>query len=253
MKFRLWSDVHCDFGAPVFHSKEDDHDTTLIIAGDWATAGQPNSHLIEQLCDRFRYVLFVSGNHDYWASDVEITDKFWASLQEKHANFRYLNPGMIFIDDVLVIGATLWTDCCRRNPLEVGKIRKYMTPDFNFIHDFKKDAFEWVNLHDKHRAFIQDALYENYLEMKTLVVTHHAPHGRCDPDHSFNAGFVCTDMDELINPKLVHTWAFGHTHVPVEFELNGVRMISNPRGYKDCESLADTWELHELDAKIWEI
>src|SRR6185312_9817551 len=143
-----------------------------------------------------------------------------------HKNFRYLNPGIIYIDDVAVIGATLWTDCEHGDLGKLELMRQYMSPDFSFI---------------------REQLYQNYNDDKVLVVTHHAPHAHCDPAHPFNPGFCCSNMDDLIDPRFVHTWVFGHTHVPVDFELNGVRMISNPRGYKGCELLAKVWDENALD------
>jgi len=256
VRFRLWSDVHNDFERVHIHQSSTDFEDTLVIAGDWGTVGQTYEGIIRELCEQFKHVVFVPGNHDFWGSCLKEVDEFWNVFQNNHRNFHYLNPGSVVIDDVLVVGATLWTDCLHGNPLEVEKISRYMTPDFTYIHDFKKDHYEWVGVHNRHFQFIREVLEKNSKRKnprKVLVVTHHAPHVHCDPDHDFNSGYCCTDMDLLIDPEFVHTWAFGHTHVPVDFELNAVRMISNPRGYKGCEELAGKWDEEALDAAIFEI
>lgn len=247
MKFRLWSDVHNEFGKVEFRRLESDKDTTLIIAGDWATPADPCFDILGLLCGQFKCVVFVPGNHDYWNSSIKLVDQSFRRFAEEHDNFRYLNPGVTIIDDTLVIGATLWTDCDKSSPLGLYRTKKYMEADFSKIEEFKTLPQNWLYLHYLHRNFIQDSLNVNCF--KKLVVTHHAPHARCDPEHGFNSGFCCSDMDELINLSLARTWLFGHTHVPVDFELNGVRMISNPRGYEGFEDLASVWD----DTKIYEV
>lgn len=255
MKFRLWSDVHCDFGLPIIHPLADDKETNLIIAGDWGTGNQPFRHLMESLCKQFKSVLFVTGNHDYWSSNINEVDRFWFDFQNHHKIFNYLSTGFHCVkmeDNVYVVGCTLWTDCNNHNMETLRQIRKYMTPDFRFIYDFHENPYEWIGLHDHQVELMRNnilGIKKEHKDAKILVVTHHAPHERCDPDHPYNAGFVCRDMDGLIDPELVHTWVFGHTHVPVDFELNGVRIISNPRGYPGIEELQIKWD----DTKIYEV
>lgn len=255
MKFRLWSDVHCDFGLPIIHPLEDDKETNLIIAGDWGTAGRPFDHLMENLCKQFKSVLFLTGNHDYWGSSIQEVDRFWFDFQNNHQNFNCLSTGFCRVnmeDNVYVVGCTLWTDCNRHDMETLRQIKKYMEPDFKFIQDFHLDPYNWIGLHDQQTEWLRNHILEikeRHQGAKILVVTHHAPHARCDPDHSYNAGFACRDMDDLIDPELINMWAFGHTHVPVDFELNGVRMISNPRGYVGFDELPSQWD----DAKIYEV
>lgn len=251
MKFRLWSDVHNEFSPLEFHPLDSDKDTTLIIAGDWSVPVDPRFDLLESFCNHFKHVVFVTGNHDYWDSSFKAVGSSFIHFAKYHSNFHYLNPGVVTIDDTFIIGTTLWTDCNKEDPVVFYKTQKYMQADFSKIEEFRTDPELWLSLHSSDRRFIAHELNFNATtrKLKCLIVTHHAPHAKCDPEHPFNAGFVCADMDELINPELVNTWAFGHTHVPVDFELNGVRMISNPRGYVGFEELPSQWN----DAKIYEV
>lgn len=259
MKFRLWSDVHCEFGEPSLNFTPDDKDTILIIAGDWGTGHDPFDGLMHQLCLHFKRVIFLAGNHDYWYSSILAVDTFWMDFRNNHKNFDYLSTGFHCLkmdDHRWIVGATLWTDCNNDKPGSLEHVRNYMKPDFKLIEEFNLYPYNWIYLHKNQRDYLVNNIKEIRTEdpdAKILMVTHHAPHAACDPDHSFNAGFCCTDMDPLIDPELVHTWAFGHTHVPVDFELNGVRMINNGRGYKGMEAIASDYETYSLDSTIYEV
>jgi hypothetical protein len=74
-----------------------------------------------------------------------------------------------------------------------------------------------------------------------MIVTHMAPHADAiaftdDPLRDFEREAACTAAlvpiwsDCLDGGKLT-TWCFGRSHVAQDFMDNGVRFISNPRGY----------------------
>jgi len=66
-----------------------------------------------------------------------------------------------------------------------------------------------------------------------VVVTHHLPHRQSihskwegDP---LNPGFA-SDLSRLVRPP-VRLWVHGHTHESFDYQVNGTRVICNPRGY----------------------
>jgi Icc-related predicted phosphoesterase len=67
-----------------------------------------------------------------------------------------------------------------------------------------------------------------------VVVTHHAP-SRSSIHPRFagsllNACFV-SDLEALADGDKVRLWVHGHTHDSFDYQLNGTRVVCNPRGY----------------------
>jgi len=40
-----------------------------------------------------------------------------------------------------------------------------------------------------------------------------------------------SDLDELMGADRIDLWVHGHTHDAFDYELNGTRVVCNPRGY----------------------
>lgn len=67
---------------------------------------------------------------------------------------------------------------------------------------------------------------------RTVVVTHHAPHP--DSVHPRFAGNLlnpafASDLSALMGPA--DLWIHGHVHDSFDYQVNGTRVIANPRGY----------------------
>lgn len=68
----------------------------------------------------------------------------------------------------------------------------------------------------------------------TVVVTHHAPspksiHPRF-AGSALNAAFV-SDAEWLLRDRRARLWIHGHTHNSFDYEVEGTRVLCNPRGY----------------------
>lgn len=75
-------------------------------------------------------------------------------------------------------------------------------------------------------------------ERRVIVFTHHAPtiEGTGDPKylgHPTNSAFATELTKESWWGPPIVLWAFGHTHWSCDFEKEGVRVMSNQRGYGD--------------------
>ncbi len=83
--------------------------------------------------------------------------------------------------------------------------------------------------------FLKRELSEPF-DGKTVVVTHHCPVpevGREKHNDHLSAAYF-NSWHALL--PLVDVWIFGHTHRAVDCELDGCRIISNPRGYPGEET-----------------
>jgi len=87
--------------------------------------------------------------------------------------------------------------------------------------------------HGKTRKWLTVALAEPFAG-PTVVVTHHMPHERSvHPRYArsiLNAAFG-SDLSALMG--LAALWIHGHTHDGAIYEVNGTRVICNPRGYRN--------------------
>ena len=118
MKIRIISDLHLD---PIYFEPLDipivpnEKDIVMVIAGD--AAEQRNScGFIFEMLQRFKAVVFVCGNHEYFKGNLKRTpEKISERIAEKNGgklpnNFHLLAMDEVVIDDVVFIGSTLWTD-----------------------------------------------------------------------------------------------------------------------------------------------
>lgn len=68
----------------------------------------------------------------------------------------------------------------------------------------------------------------------TVVVTHHAPSPQSIPlrfaGSPLNANFV-SDAEWLLQGRRARLWIHGHLHDSFDYEVDGTRVVCNPRGY----------------------
>jgi Icc-related predicted phosphoesterase len=64
------------------------------------------------------------------------------------------------------------------------------------------------------------------------VVTHHAPHPNSVPAQyqggALSPAFV-SDLGRLMGKACL--WVYGHVHDSLDYQVNGTRVVCNPRGY----------------------
>jgi predicted phosphohydrolase len=229
----------------------DDKDTILILAGDiWIGTKfieYAGFSWISVISSRFKQVLIVLGNHDYWPCNGALSikdgaDKCNSMLQDVGIfNAHVLDMSTVKIDNYLFIGATLWTDMYKMNPLAMHNMSNYMRYDGKIAYyTGQNGAWErftsqrWVQLHYKHREYIRLVASQNP-SMKIIVITHHLPlHQLGDPNFANDSGtaYYVSDLSDLIldNPN-IKLWACGHSHVHNDKIFGETRMYMNPVGY----------------------
>jgi predicted phosphohydrolase len=253
-RFHLISDVHLEFGG-MPTPMGDTSDVILLVAGDFGQASN-SEHVgfMRKLCKRYRMVLHTAGNHEYYGSRIDKVDQAWTLLEDEILNYRYLNPGFEIIDDVTVVGATLWTDFNGNDPIAKlhaeRVINDYRKITFKAPGDVyrKLRASDVVQVNNKHRNYIEDCLRHKKTS-KVLVMTHHAPteHG-VDPsyrsDYPANYAYHNVKMEGYLDQADV--WVHGHTHHQYEAQLGETRLICHPRGYLGYEASATNYSPKEF-------
>ena len=225
LRCRVLSDLHFEFhddGARAFVESLDNRNVdVLIVAGDLTTQRHIRAAL-RMLCDRFRRVVYVLGNHEFYHSSLRETYESVLAADIEMNNLAILDCDAVTIDDVRFVGCPLWF---RRSDADPSGMN-----DFRLIRDFESWVYE------------ENARCIDYLERTVrpgdVVVTHYLPSQRSVAPRyigsPLNPFFVC-DVGPLIFEQQPALWVHGHTHDSCDYRIGATRVVCNPFGYKDHE------------------
>lgn len=253
MKIRVLSDLHLEHCSDDgFVATEHDSMSTLVLAGDICELRLATSLLVpflNRMCERFRHVVYVYGNHEYYNGAWPTSGEDFRARTDLAPNLQILDPGMRILDDVAFVGATLWSrfEIGGRNSLEAA--RRYMS-DYRCItrpierrHGtvlrtlFPEDTLQ---AHQQTCEWLGQTLAQcASAARKTVLVTHHgispqSIHERFAGDE-LNGAFV-SDLESLLAANPPALAIHGHTHSSLDYVLDfaptkRTRVVANPRGY----------------------
>lgn len=280
MKFRFFSDVHlekdtvqvkrpsiADVWIPQEHA--DDASTTLILAGDIWNGIKPlqfaGKSWMKALAQRFKFVVVVLGNHDYWGENVDHLCTKWRQVIAKegltNVNLLELADGIehgsVVLDGVRIVGGTFWTDMHKGDPnvrtkfdFEQGFDGRPVWNDQNFIRAAgysKFTASHWLRKHRKTIENFRVAIQGS--QAPTLLVTHHAPcmlSAKMRDNDKLSSYLYGSDLSDLILDHPCITQAIhGHTHEVHDYFMGDVSIRCNPRGYSNS-ALVDDFDRHSF-------
>src|SRR6266850_2427492 len=232
MYLHILSDVHlefADFCPP--HPQAD----VAIFAGD-IDVGENGLKWIGENFAKVP-VVYVLGNHEFYGHALPILYK---NLIQDSAgtNVHILENATLDLGDIVVLGATLWTDfALDGDPVLAETIAAIDMADFKQIrygHDYRKfrpsDARE---LHAQSLHWLDEAI-QKHAGKKIVVVTHHAPSPRSiDAKYAgnpLNPAFA-SRLDDFIAEREIALWVHGHIHHCSDYHIGKTRVIANTRGY----------------------
>jgi hypothetical protein len=149
-----------------------------------------------------------------------------------------LDNDELVIDEVRFLGATLWTDFQLfggQNRLECMREAQSSLNDFRVIHEGSRhfSPMDSVVLHEQSIKWLKGKL-DTPFNGQTVVVTHHLP-SSLSVANRYKADLLsacfASNLDSLMDGTKVQLWVHGHTHDNFDYELNGTRVMCNPRGY----------------------
>ncbi|HZV94148.1 MAG TPA: metallophosphoesterase [Caldimonas sp.] len=234
MKLHVLSDLHLGFSDMAVPQGDAD---LVVLAGDIA---RPREALA--WARRFdKPVLYVAGNHEFYGGSL---DGVAAELETLSAGscVRVLDNAETVIGDVRFLGTTLWTDFELFG--QGDKRLAAMAEAQRLLRDFSRircaEAGERLfspddsaQLFGRNASWL-DARLASPHDGPTVVITHHAPSPRSiHPRFAqslLNACFV-SDAEYLLDGRRAALWIHGHTHDSFDYEVNGTRVVCNPRGY----------------------
>ncbi|HEX4241148.1 MAG TPA: metallophosphoesterase [Steroidobacteraceae bacterium] len=237
MRIRVLSDLHLEYCAWIPPRAAAD---VTVLAGDihngadgirWAQRHFPPGS-----------VVYVPGNHEFYGgrmSDVLAELRAEAAGRSVH----FLDAGETILNGVRFLGATLWTDFALygQAPEDIEGAMAYAGGamlDYEVIRGdrgpFRPEHSR--DIHHRQVAWLRREIQKPH-PGATVVVTHFLPHpASIRPKYQGyrTNPFFASDLDDLVRPP-VSLWIHGHTHESVDAEVNGTRIVCNPRGLEPTE------------------
>jgi predicted phosphodiesterase len=281
MKIALCSDMHLEFQDIILKNTENAE--VLILSGDILVAEDlhnhpemsSESHSIVHLADlgrrqltalRFRdflkrcsvefpHVVYIAGNHEFYHGKWKASIQYLRDECRKFENVYFLERDLKVINDVTFIGATMWTDCNKGDPLTLHALGDLMN-DFRIIRNDEHDFSKLRPAHTMHRhqqtlGYLK-AVLPDLKDKKVVFVGHHAPttmstHERYLGQDLMNGGYRSDLSEFIMDHPQIKLWTHGHTHDPFDYVVGETRVVCNPRGYAGHDEQADVFELKFLD------
>jgi len=278
-KLAICSDLHLEFGDINIQNTE--NADVLILSGDILIAQDlhdfPEQNvrtaaMLEMLSSRqekvqrfrdfmkrcsfqFPHVVVIAGNHEFYHGNWKASIQHLRDEYNKFPNIYFLEQDIKVINDVTFIGATLWTDCNKGDPLTLHSLSDMMN-DYRIIRNDEHNYTKLRPAHTMHRhqktlGYLK-AVLPDLKDKKVVFVGHHAPtfnsvHERFLNEKLMNGGYA-SDLSEFIldNPQ-IKLWTHGHMHDPSDYMVGETRVVCNPRGYAGHDAQADVFEPKFLD------
>lgn len=237
MKIRYMSDLHLEFTdyepAIVPSTGED----VVVLAGDIGVGTEGVKWAMSAFEDR--PVLYLTGNHEFY-------NQHWMTLLDRcravarGSNVHFMENDAVVLGGIRFLGCALWTDFRGMGP---GTQSLAMDEAGHRLTDYRAIITgpdgKWRNLvpadtiarHTESKVWLEREIAGS--SEPVVVVTHHGPSmAACGPQYKgdlLTAAFL-NDLDQMFKPP-VRAWIHGHTHFAIKTEVNGIPLLTNPRGY----------------------
>lgn len=211
------------------------HDA-VVMAGDLCQGIGEGLRFIAGEGLNAKPVLYVAGNHEFYGRDRHAELRDGRNAAAAVGNVHLLERDSITLGGIEFLGCTLWTDYLYAGIGEQARAMQWAAQRLNDHRLIANGPGVWLPRHclDEHRlsrSWLAVRLARKSPRVK-VVITHHAPSRRSvEPRYQadlLTAAFA-SDLDELVGRATL--WVHGHLHAPADYELNGCRVVANPRGY----------------------
>jgi predicted MPP superfamily phosphohydrolase len=214
------------------------HAPYLALLGDIGAPFQPHyKQFLATQSEQFVKVFVLLGNHEYYGnhSADEVVAKV-RSICDCFNNVILMDRDVVRLTDRSVLaGCTLWSDIC---PGVVPLLNDFKK--IRVLADHRKrrlDVGTYDAWHRRDVQWLETALMEHSSD-QVVILTHHAPSHAMQGDYS--GSLLCsafaTPLEHMMEADNIVAWASGHVHSNVDICINGVRNVSNCRGYKGEET-----------------
>ena len=217
-----------------------------IVAGDVSRNRLDLVRTLRHLGQCYRAVFYIDGNDehaDHW-HDLTMSYQDLARRIKKIPNVIYLQDNVVVIDGVAILATNGWWGFDFGNDCEPTQSAQWYqskwTPplESGVLQNIGRQAtFDYTYLRNSVKRL------QTHNDVKhVIMVTHTVPLPQLiehDIDLNGTFRFNCmgnSGMAECLDQDLekkIHTWCFGHYHMPVDQMRHGVRFVNNCRGRGD--------------------
>jgi len=232
--FQITSDLHIEYQNEK-HVNPFDYITPsadiLILAGDIGSLYKLDqlTSFIKILSTSFKYILYVPGNNEYYTCNgytplsLEELETRLYDLQDTIDNLYILNQNSVIINDICIVGCTLWSKPQCKVPPFIVRINGMNT------YKYKQKHFEDLDYIKKIIKFAQDKKY------KLIVITHYVPTYKVLQNNRLKrqnfVSLYASNLDYLLDKNMVDIWISGHIHSNFDIVTDkGCRLIGNQKG-----------------------
>ncbi len=171
----------------------------LVLAGN---IGYPDKNIYDQFlhwCSlKFKYVILVAGNCEYYGSTISKIDRVLKQLCKKHGVYL-LENGVLEIQGIVFLGTTLWFEIPDDISCDISK-----NADYHYIKDFSPQISHEMYIKNSKWLEEQVKLYNG--THRIVVITHHAPVNTIEG---------------------VDIWIHGHTQQNTTFKIGSTIVTTN--------------------------
>lgn len=218
------------------------HQTKLV---DREPGAFPCYDFFHYVVPKYKKVFMVMGNHEHYRG------KFWKTKTELESmlpsNVKLLENQCEVYEGVAFIGATLWTDMNKSDPITLNSMAHYMNdykvitfnyPQYGTYH--KMRPMDTVKIHYESKNYIEETV-KAHADKPVVVITHMGPthmsiNEKYKHDPVSNGAYVSDLSDLILDHPQIKTWVHGHVHDPVDYMVGDTRVLCNPRGYVPWEA-----------------
>ena len=235
----------------------------LALLGD---IGYPKSKIflkyITEMCSRFRYVLMLAGNHEYYGECMVEVEERLREFEKQFKNFKFLQRDSIELTEVLpgyrIIGCTLWVNFPEVDhfcaPFCISDYKQISILDSATETVRKLSVDDTQKLHVSHAKFIQNEIETS--EKPLIILTHHAPTAyKCLGPESLKQNDIryrmnFTHFEKYMTSKCA-AWCFGHTHCNTDVIIHSVeddvytRIVTNQQGYIPSTGMSKGYQVEK--------
>jgi hypothetical protein len=241
MKIHYISDLHLDVSGPL----ELPGGELLILAGDICEYRTLKNNEVAQSffadqCVKYNRVFMVLGNHEHYKHRFDKTYNDMKALLPVHVTL--LENEIVEHNGVVFMGATLWTDLNKGDPVTSWHLKSAMN-DYKVVQNFYPARNAYHKLTPEHTCEVHmktKEYFKTILELNRdkpfVVITHHAPsfqsvNEKFKHDTTMNGGYASTMDEFVLDHNNIKVWVHGHMHDPVDYMIGSTRVLCNPRGY----------------------
>lgn len=241
MKIHLLSDLHVEFWKQDKRAKLTSllqPADVLVLAGDIAVGRTNVLEVIKWIdhCGFYKQILYIPGNHEYYSGtklgEFRSHDNFVGKLP---VTAKLLDRDSIVLDNVLFIGATLFTNFKNGDPL-AQQAARWGINDFAGSRQSGASIESYTDIYNKDIEYMKFRYEHREPGQKVVFISHFVPdislnHPKWGGETNLMNYYFANQLGDWMATLDPCYWLFGHTHDEIDKMIGDCRCIANPLGY----------------------